>query len=336
MPKFLRTTCTCSHQSTKAAARQLTCVSLSSSGHGQGNTEEWQSNGKTVSIPAFALSRPRTHEVFLQPRFHPRPSYLCRPVHPHQSSSLSSVRWSSTFVSRYQPLNIKSDDVVRLLPRDVAKYRETRTHFILEECPFCSKPTNGKSDNLYKCYIHRSSGQYFCQRCGQGGSWYDFVRRLRPTWSMGNYQGPASTTYPESLARGRPGSFSSSPQQEHQESRQPMPIPHKREVAIYSSNLLHNSSSDRRVLEYLTKTRGLNISTLTVYGVGRMKHKFPSKNKNKWVESDWYVSMDTKTRKPMQTLLKILTGDCCLLLSFFCLLKMILVSPFHGSCPREM
>lgn len=56
--------------------------------------------------------------------------------------------------------------------------RQTSSHVILRECPFCAKPTNDKADNLYKLYISIGGGAFFCHRCGTGGSWYDLKARL--------------------------------------------------------------------------------------------------------------------------------------------------------------
>ena len=63
---------------------------------------------------------------------------------------------------------------------DVANYRHTANHLILRECPFCSKPTNGRMDNLFKCYImiNTSNPAFKCHRCGEGGSWYALKQRL--------------------------------------------------------------------------------------------------------------------------------------------------------------
>lgn len=63
---------------------------------------------------------------------------------------------------------------------DTNRYRLNGSHIILRECPFCEKPTNGKADNMYKCYIRINHGSavYHCHRCGSGGSWYDLKKRL--------------------------------------------------------------------------------------------------------------------------------------------------------------
>ena len=63
---------------------------------------------------------------------------------------------------------------------NIGHYRQNGSHLILRECPFCSKPTGGKMDNLYKCYIRIDNGSaaFHCHRCGSGGSWYDLKKRL--------------------------------------------------------------------------------------------------------------------------------------------------------------
>jgi twinkle protein len=63
---------------------------------------------------------------------------------------------------------------------DTTLHRCTQTHVILRECPFCHKPSGGKADNLYKCYIRTNvpNSAYHCHRCGSGGSWYELKKRL--------------------------------------------------------------------------------------------------------------------------------------------------------------
>ena len=49
---------------------------------------------------------------------------------------------------------------------------------MIKECMFCSKPTNGKLDNLYKLGVKCEGGCFYCHRCGSKGSWYDFLRHV--------------------------------------------------------------------------------------------------------------------------------------------------------------
>ncbi|KAG7369169.1 DnaB domain protein helicase [Nitzschia inconspicua] len=89
---------------------------------------------------------------------------------------------SSVFVSRHnQSLNVTADTILEYCQNhgiQTADARRTSTHVILRECPFCSKPTGDKPDNLYKMYISIGGGAFFCHRCGTGGSWYDWKARL--------------------------------------------------------------------------------------------------------------------------------------------------------------
>ena len=111
--------------------------------------------------------------------------------HPSQSAISSPItttqRRTKVFVSRHNnTLNLTPQTIVsyitahlpHLNPNSInnnnSDFRITNSHVILKECPFCSKPTNNKSDNLYKIYIAIGGGAYFCHRCGAKGSWYDF------------------------------------------------------------------------------------------------------------------------------------------------------------------
>jgi twinkle protein len=49
---------------------------------------------------------------------------------------------------------------------------------VIKECMFCSKPTHGKLDNLYKLGVKCEGGCFYCHRCGSKGSWYDFLQHL--------------------------------------------------------------------------------------------------------------------------------------------------------------
>lgn len=62
----------------------------------------------------------------------------------------------------------------------------TRSHAFIQtqtqiECPFCPKPTLGRADNEWKLYLSKDGGAWFCHRCGDKGSWFDFKRR----WVVG-------------------------------------------------------------------------------------------------------------------------------------------------------
>tara|TARA_A100001015_G_C14847052_1_gene654904 strand:+ start:99 stop:872 length:774 start_codon:yes stop_codon:yes gene_type:complete len=82
---------------------------------------------------------------------------------------------SGTFVSSYY--EVKDSDIVNVLKRQNINSKTTSDHIIACNCPFCS-PTKGKMDNLWKLYIKRGDGAYFCHRCGSKGSWFDFKSKL--------------------------------------------------------------------------------------------------------------------------------------------------------------
>ena len=63
--------------------------------------------------------------------------------------------------------------------------RCSTTHVMIEECPLCSNLTGGKANNLYKLYVTIGLGAYFCHRCGAGGLWFDFKRKVGGVRGMG-------------------------------------------------------------------------------------------------------------------------------------------------------
>ncbi len=109
--------------------------------------------------------------------------------------STSQQRRSKVFVSRHnQTLNLSTQSITSFILAHLPHLNPssssssssssgddfciTSSHVILKECPFCSKSTNGKMDNMYKLYISIGCGAYFCHRCGCKGSWYDFKNEL--------------------------------------------------------------------------------------------------------------------------------------------------------------
>ena len=250
---------------------------------------------------------------------------------------LQQQRHKSVFVSRHNQslpvtpkLIIEHCENVKLV-RSSQDYRTTATHVILKECPFCRKPTHDKPDNLYKLYLHSTTGAYFCHRCGAGGSWFDWKLKLSPSNTLGQMVDPSGFNYNPSLCSTKTGNTSSSSSSSssataprasggqssyHSKTRDgnsnryhssektaPLPMPATRLQALYIEQLLqqqekqqlggHNSKND--VLQYLTQTRGLESAVLKKYGVGRAKYKFASTD-NQWVESEcvtfpWIMSV---------------------------------------------
>lgn len=54
----------------------------------------------------------------------------------------------------------------------------TPKHFVVKFCPLCARPHMNKPDNLWKLYIKREDGAFFCHRCGIKGSWFDLKRQV--------------------------------------------------------------------------------------------------------------------------------------------------------------
>lgn len=166
----------------------------------------------------------------------------------------------------------------------------------MKECPFCSKPTNNKPDNFYKCYIALGGGAYFCHRCGAKGSWYDLKSELGG-FTVGDYSSSAAGDDNISQTHHRSNNNNNNnknyqqqylqqpPPPPQQRTPQPLPMPHLKLNSIHSSRLFdpqnsptHNTD-EYNVMQYLQRTRGLNRSVLQKYGVGCAMYTFPSKKK---------------------------------------------------------
>lgn len=229
---------------------------------------------------------------------------------------------SKIFVSRHNnSLNVSANDILEYCQSTSAGLsltkdaRQTATHVILKECPFCSKPSGAKASNMYKLYVQIGGGAYFCHRCGQGGSWYDFKAQLggysveRGLGNGGGGRGSTSNsgtgsgsngagngrTYhrttgeQEGYAIGRGSPDNSYVPRSSGITTPCLPLPAARLSGYYSTRLLDeegNSSgkdtasgsagAHNSVLHYLETVRGLHKTTLRKYGVGRATYKFPS------------------------------------------------------------
>lgn len=231
---------------------------------------------------------------------------------------------TKVFVSRHNhSLNVTPETIIHQCkssnilhssyggPSSVEPYRQTPTHVILAECPFCPKPTGGKPDNMYKLYVATGSGTYYCHRCGSKGSWFDFCKRLNGGKNGGDqYEVVDARGRSNGAQQQRVGGGAYQPQaQRGQQYQQPMmrqdqqmghadtgggaclPMPSQRLAAAYITSLLdasaspspdsaNNTSKTNAALTYLTQTRGLSTKTLRKYGVGRGYYNFPSSDPN--------------------------------------------------------
>ena len=200
--------------------------------------------------------------------------------------------------------------------------RVTSSHVILQECPFCSKPTNNKADNFYKCYVNIGGGAYFCHRCGSGGSWFDFKSTLRGhehnVVSVTGGSGSAGATQSRPRNKGASSSSRQPPPSSNGKATA-LPIPKQRLQACYISNLMDSkpaagsngvaavaaavaaatatdknatttttdtSGDSSKALQYLQETRGLELRTLRKYGVGKATYHFPSDKNGQYVATE--------------------------------------------------
>ena len=150
-------------------------------------------------------------------------------------------------------------------PSQAARVDGSGANLLLKECPsagFCS-PTKyagtGKPGNDYKFAILRDGGAYFCHRCGGKGSWYDLRLGM-------------SGAVPLSLE----GEVQSTPRVRSGDTPRPdAAIAARCPVALFDAQ-------GSEVKRYLNETRGLNDTTLAVYGVGYASRKF--RDGERWVD----------------------------------------------------
>lgn len=134
-------------------------------------------------MKAFGVVRRAGARAFVARR-HAAPSLACARLEcativqssDHARCLTSGASNPSTFMSSHYQHQDPAE-IHEFLRRKQLASRETDTHFVVRECPFCH-PTRGKADNLFKLYVHKSKGVYKCHRCGSSGSWLDFKAKV--------------------------------------------------------------------------------------------------------------------------------------------------------------
>ncbi|OQR96724.1 twinkle protein [Thraustotheca clavata] len=168
------------------------------------------------------------------------------------SSSLRSSMANKTFVSKYYELDDHRviDDFLR---RKNLVLKETPTHYIVRDCPFCHS-TKGRSDNLFKLYVAKTNGVYLCHRCGSSGSWFSFRQKLG-----------ASDVVPAAMGNADPSRY------QDDEPKLISVLDNAKAIALQRN--LHEDEECKHVLEYLSK-RGLKPDVLKKYCVGAIQQPF--------------------------------------------------------------
>ena len=184
---------------------------------------------------------------------------------------------NGTFVSSYY--EVSDSDIVNALKRKNINSKTTGDHIVACNCPFCS-PTKGKIDNLWKLYIKRGDGAYFCHRCGAKGSWFDFKSKIgmhnsgaggnnRSQYGNNKYKSSGSRSGNNSADHTQLFSGPNVPLMDQQKK-----LPNQEEVSQYTIDLIEKNAYPQ-VLEYLTKNRGITAEVLREYCVGAAEFNFP-------------------------------------------------------------
>ncbi|CAK4643013.1 unnamed protein product [Aphanomyces euteiches] len=190
--------------------------------------------------------------------------------------SASSVNANpKAFVSKYYELG-DHRTIDEFLERKGLVVKETSTQYIVRDCPFCHA-TKGRADNLFKLYINKANGVYFCHRCGASGSWFAFKQKL----GGGSEVVEASMGYADSAPR-------------YDAPKVISVLDNAKAVALTRN--LHDDEECRHVLDYLTATRGLKPEVLSKYCVGAIQQPFHSSTDNS-MEDKWCVTFPWMARE---------------------------------------
>lgn len=94
-------------------------------------------------------------------------TYICRDYSTRPNDSAKTIV-SSHFV-------VDESEIIQFLERKGLIFKLSGKEIVLKYCNFCSKPHFEKPDNLWKLYIDRHSGAFFCHRCQYKGNWCFFA-----------------------------------------------------------------------------------------------------------------------------------------------------------------
>lgn len=165
---------------------------------------------------------------------------------------------TESFVSRHYQFQ-GSQDIAEFLHRKSLTVRETDSHFVVRDCPFCHA-TRNKADNFFKLYVHKTQGMYKCHRCGVAGSWFDFKRKMQDNVGVTS---PGGALQGNNNARAPTNSMIVKVIQALDN-----------EKAMSIQNNLLNEPEFESVFKYLTDVRGLTKEVLQKYCVGAIEQPF--------------------------------------------------------------
>eukprot|EP01127_Copromyxa_protea_P020754 TRINITY_DN6973_c0_g1_i1.p1 TRINITY_DN6973_c0_g1~~TRINITY_DN6973_c0_g1_i1.p1 ORF type:complete len:778 (-),score=123.30 TRINITY_DN6973_c0_g1_i1:132-2402(-) len=212
----------------------------------------------------------------------------------------------NTFVSGY--FEFDPETIQNYLTRKNFKFvlNPGSHELCVQTCPFCHD-TKGKADNLHKLYIHSTRGTYKCHRCGTQGSWFDFQKRLGDLMPISNFNasmgGAKSTSAFVEDGRGDdnlfdevdgdifdapPSRLTAKPKTVETASgvkiEQMKPRASGAVEQWKLQKTVENLDQYSKVLDYLTKERGLTRETIDAYKVGAGTFRFLDETTQKWVD----------------------------------------------------
>nr|CAG4716277.1 unnamed protein product [Naegleria fowleri] len=164
----------------------------------------------------------------------------------------------NTFVSNYYKIN--ENDIQEFLTRKGLAFRTVMNEIIIKDCPFCHD-TKGKITNLWKLYIHRHTGAYFCHRCGSKGSWFDFKTSFHKDSIISTLHSESSSSLRQFQNSKQNGI---SPTTNTQQKRRDKPT--KKEFEFFRNNF--DGPDFPEAVQYLEKVRGIKKEVAKLYGVG--------------------------------------------------------------------
>jgi len=212
------------------------------------------------------------------------------------------------FVSQF--FELPPGHMVRYLEDKGLEVRMMDQHAVVRICPFCP-PVRGKADNMFKLYVHTSSGVFFCHRCGAKGNHWDLKRSfgdiLEPLSWRGQFPENAHLApgaHPTSARPADSGAASVSANTSRIDSVATEQLPVV-DAALAAQCEARLESSD--AVKQFLKSRGLQLATARKFRVGAGRFRFRDSGSTAdiwsehdcitfpWIEPEWLTTRAPST-----------------------------------------
>lgn len=194
-----------------------------------------------------------------------------------RSKLLPNTNLNHLLKFKFSTLNfqkVNSEQIQNFLRDSNLEFKiKSNGQIVVKACPICPKPHNNIQNNLWTLNIKSENGAFLCFRCGNSGSWTDFVKE-QMTGEMNFFPGSSSDSGP-TISHEQIMTFQSEKiinlENTHKILASPIEVDSIGEINLNRVKMLH----------YLTNNstgRALNYETLSKYGIGIGQELFKNVN----------------------------------------------------------